>query len=113
MKCFRPALTSISLLAFACSGFAKDTKPGQAPPMTNETRLAIIRLLNAEFVWTRKPFPMGEKGIVIKPNGEVAPDDANLKQMVEAQGEAAKAGERVQITNVVFKGSEIRLEING
>ena len=93
--------------------FAKGPKPGQAPPISKETKTQIMRLLSSEFVWTRKPFPMGMEGIVIMPNGDVNPDGPNLERAVAAKGMAAKAGERVQITDVKFKGSEIVLEING
>lgn len=116
MKYSRPVKSSLSLLlllAFSCVSYAKDTKPGQPPPISKDTKLAVIRLLNAEFAWTRKPFPMGQPGLTIKPDGHLFPDDANLKQLVAMKGEAAKPGERVQITNVTFKGNDIVLEING
>jgi hypothetical protein len=109
----RLRFTGMLFIAFSCLGYAKDTKPGQPPPISKDTRLAIIRLLHAEFAWTRKPFPMGDHGLTIKPDGQITPDDANLKQLVEMKGQAAKAGERVQITNVAFKGNDIVLEING
>jgi len=56
---------------------------------------------------------MGMQGIVIMPDGRITPDGNDLKMAVAAKGEAVKAGEKVQITNVVFKGNEILLEING
>src|SRR6185312_16372608 len=95
------------------SAFAKDQKPGQAPPISKETKLALVRLLSSEFVWTRKPLPMGEGGIAILPNGDLSPNGDDLNRAVMAKGQAAKQGERVQITNVTLKGSEILLEING
>src|SRR4051812_43125477 len=113
MKYLQHAFIAIFLASFPCLTFAKDVKPGQAPHITQDTKLAIVRLLSSEFVWTRKPLPLGDKGIVIKPNGELLPNDAALKMEVESRGEAAKAGQRVQITNVAFKGNDIVLEING
>jgi hypothetical protein len=104
-------------IAFALasmSAFAdKDSKKDKVPAISNNTRIEVIRLLNAEFVWTRKALPMGEKGISIKPNGEIDPGEAELKRLVAIKGQAAKPGERVQITNVLFKGNSIVLEING
>lgn len=85
----------------------------KAPPMSKQTRLQIIRLLDNEFAWTRKPLPMGDRAVTIKQSGEMIPGDAELKRLVETRGMAAKAGERVQITNVAFKGNDIVLEVNG
>lgn len=106
-------LLAVLLVLSQQSAFGKDPKPGQAPPLSKDTRMALIRLLSSEFVWTRKPFPMGEQGIAILPNGDVTPNDSDLKQIVASKGQAFKQGERVQITNVAIKGSEILLEING
>ena len=107
------ALLAVLLTFGQQSAFAKDPKPGQAPPISKDTKLAIVRLLSSEFVWTRKPLPMGDGGIAILPNGDISPNGDDLNRAVMAKGQAAKAGERVQITNVVFKGKEILLEING
>jgi hypothetical protein len=104
-----------AILLFLAQPFAsaKDQKPNQAPPISKQTKLQLTRLLSSEFVWTRKAFPLGNEGIVIMPNGDLNPDGPNLEKAVMARGMAAKAGERVQITDVKFKGSEIVLEING
>ena len=53
----------------------KDPKNGKVPPISNNTRIEVIRLLNAEYVWARKALPMGEKGVSIRPNGEIDPGD--------------------------------------
>lgn len=98
-------LTGATLLA---SG-----KPPAAPPITAKTRMELIRLLNAEFAWARKPFPIGQKGLVIKPNGQLTPNDAELYNLVVQKGQSAKAGERVQITNVQIEKKAILLEVNG
>jgi hypothetical protein len=113
MKYSRRALNLVLIFTLSACCLAKDPKSAQAPPISKETKMAITRLLSYEFVWTRKPFPMGMDGITIKPDGQILPDGPGLKMVVESKGEAAKAGERVQITNVVFKGNEIRMEING
>ena len=98
-------------LVLQASADSKDSK--KTPPISNQSRVQIIRLLNAEYVWVRKSFPMGEKGLTVTPNGEIAPGDSELRQLVAKYGEAAKPGQRAQITNVEFKGSGIRFEING
>jgi hypothetical protein len=83
------------------------------PPMTKETRLQIIRLFQAELAFTRKVFPQGEKGLVLDPSGTIKPDNQELAFAVANQGVAARAGDRVQITNVLIKDHDIVFEING
>ena len=83
------------------------------PPMTKETRLQIIRLLEAETAFTRRIFPQGEKGLVIDTAGKIRPDGQDLTMMVANQGVAARPGERVKITSIEIKDHDIRLEING
>jgi hypothetical protein len=43
----------------------------------------------------------------------VKPGDAQLYRMAQSYGAAAKIGDRVQITNIVFKEKSIYFEING
>jgi hypothetical protein len=99
---------------------AQNDKPAQSSakaqpkslPMTNETRMLVIRSLNAEFVFVRKPFPMGQKGLVLK-DGAVTPDDQQLQMLFAEYGMAAKPGDRAKITDVVIKPDRIHVEING
>ena len=72
----------------------------------------MIRLLNAELVYVRSPFPMGRQGLKLH-NGQVTPSGAELQQMVAMWGPAAKNGDAVRITAVVFKDNYVHLEING
>ena len=51
--------------------------------------------------------------MVIAPDGLVKPGDAELYRMAQSYGAAAKVGDRVQITNIVFKEKSIYFEING
>ena len=94
-------------------GFAGD-KPANGPqPMTSQTRMQMIRLLNAEYVFARKPFPMGQKGLTIRPDGKLSVNDSELYNQLVQKGTSAKAGERVQITSVNFDRKAIILEVNG
>lgn len=81
--------------------------------LANGTRMQLIRVMDAEFVHVRKYFPVGEKNMVIAPDGLVKPGDAELYRMAQTNGAAAKLGDRVQITNIVFKEKSIYFEING
>src|SRR5215475_5436566 len=81
--------------------------------LENSTRIHLIQLLDAEFVRVRKFFPLGDKSLIIDAEGRVTPNDANLFQMIQAKGAAAKVGDKVQITNVTFHDKSIFLELNG
>lgn len=97
-----------------------DTTPHMKPAdldgrqnLSDATRMQLIRVMDAEFVHVRKNFPVGEKDMVIAPDGLVKPGDAQLYRMAQINGAAAKIGDRVQITNIVFKEKSIYFEING
>ncbi|HEX4604484.1 MAG TPA: hypothetical protein VH724_10845 [Candidatus Angelobacter sp.] len=81
--------------------------------LNDGTKMQLIRVMDAEFVHVRKYFPVGDKSMVIAPDGEVKPGDAQLFRMAQTYGAAAKIGDRVQITNIAFREKSIYLEING
>lgn len=99
---------------------APDTTPHLKPidldkreKLADGTKMQLIRVMDAEFVHVRKNLPVGEKDLVIAPDGLVKPGDAQLYRMAQTYGAAAKIGDRVQITNIVFKEKSIYFEING
>lgn len=81
--------------------------------LTNPSRMQLIRLLDAEFVHSRKFIPIADKTLIIADDGTVKPGDDELYRMAQTNGAAAKVGDRVQITNIIFKPKSIYLEING
>jgi hypothetical protein len=81
--------------------------------LNDGTKMQLIRVIDAEFVHVRKYFPVGDKSMVIGTDGVVKPGDAQLYRMAQTVGAAAKIGDRVQITNIVFHEKSIYLEING
>ena len=106
------ALLAVAML-FPLLVVAGDGKPSppKSPRMDAQTRMNIIRGLNAELVYIRRTFPMGEKGLTIK-NGIVSPNDNEVKSLIAAYGPSVKPGDRARITNVYFKGDKIVFEIN-
>ncbi|MCU1284805.1 MAG: hypothetical protein JWO13_1155 [Acidobacteriales bacterium] len=110
---FRLPFALLLAMSFVSSAVAGNNDPQKAPPISDKTRIEIVRLLNAEYVWVRKPFPMGETGLKINTNGEITPGDIELRQLVAKYGPAARPGERAQITNVLFKNNGIWFELNG
>jgi hypothetical protein len=81
--------------------------------LSDATKMQLIRLTEAEFVHVRKNFPVGDKSMIIEPDGLVKPGDAQLYRLAQTFGAAAKVGDRVQITNILFREKSIYLEING
>ena len=84
-----------------------DTKLG------DRDKLDLVRALNAEFAFTKKAIPMGEKGLVLPANGTLQPDDTELRHRLAINGTAAAVGARVQITDVEITDKAIRLDLNG
>jgi hypothetical protein len=91
----------------------KATDLDKRPALNDGTKMQLIRIMDAEFAHSRKYFPVGEKSMVINPDGTVKPGDDTLFRMAQSFGAAAKIGDKVQITNVVIHERSIYLEING
>lgn len=93
--------------------FASDQKkPAPAPPMSKQTRLDLIRAFEAELVYIRHPFPMGNTGLRLK-NGEVSPSGPELEKLMAMWGPAVKPGDQARISSIVIKDDRIHFEING
>jgi hypothetical protein len=82
--------------------------------LTTEDRMMLIRGLNAELGYARKPFPMGKVGIKLNAkDGKVTPDDQQLEAMMAGYGPAIKTGDRARITEVKIKDKSIIFDLNG
>ena len=86
--------------------------PSDAPKMSRDTRLQIIRDFVTQVVYARVPFPMGALGLKLK-NGEMTPTHEELQQAMAIYGPSVKQGDPAQITQVQIKDEHIRFEING
>lgn len=90
----------------------KDQPKGRAQrPLREESRIWIIRGLQAEFATVRKPLPRGTKGLPLNSDGTV--DEQELQRRTLGNGTAIRPGEVVQITKIEFRKSSIVFEING
>lgn len=121
MKYLRLAALLSFLPLFCLAAFAGAPQAGtgagkgqstNAPRMSKQTRMELIRLLNAELVYVRSPFPMGKDGLKLH-NGAVTPTGPELAQLMAMWGPAAKNGDAVRITGIVFKDNYVHVEING
>ena len=110
MTCSRQIFVSSVLAAVLVGSAAGGEKPGR---LTREQRFALLRGLSAEHVYVRKPFPMGQKGLVLHSDGTLSPSESELGQVLMKQGVAAKPGERARITLVDIREDKIVFEING
>jgi hypothetical protein len=110
-----PALLLVLSVLGTCA-LADDQAPktsnSRPPKISKQTRMELVRILNAELVYVRSPFPMGREGLKLR-NGAVTPSGAELQQLVAMYGPAAKNGDAVRITNVIFKDNIVHVEING
>ena len=112
MTLLRSTLAILALLIGATPLLA-DNQRASSAEMTPQTRITLIRGLNAEMVFIRRPFPMGQKGLTIK-DGKVSPSEEEVQRMIAGYGPALKPGDRAHITGIKFKGNNVIVfEING
>src|SRR5580765_6993304 len=103
-----PAFVLVVLVLSAWA-FSSDVK---AKPMSQQTRLDLVRAYTSELVYAHTTFPIGKKGLTLK-NGKVTPEGKDMEQLLAVWGPAVKPGEQMLITNISIKDNRIRLEVNG
>ena len=86
--------------------------PPNAPHISRQTRLEIIRDFETQLAYARTSFPMGTKGLQLK-QGTITPNGVELQQALNLWGPAVKPGDPAHISFVQIKNDHIRFEING
>ena len=81
-------------------------------PLDDKGRLELIRDLEAEQGFAHRELPLGA-GLALVANGTMTPRDQEYKRMLYEKGQSAGPGDRVQITNLQFKGDRIVIDLNG
>ena len=107
------------LLAFAVTAWA-DSKPADSQvasqakrqPMSQKTRFYVIRGLQSEIAFARKPFPMGSKDLILHEDGTLTPPESQLAKELAVMGPAVRPGDRVRITDVRVGKDYILFELN-
>jgi hypothetical protein len=84
----------------------------QAPRMSKQTRLEIIRDFETQLFYARTAFPMGAKGLKLK-DGVISPNGEQMRQEMALWGPAIRAGDPAHISYVQIKEDHIHFEING
>jgi hypothetical protein len=105
-----------AILVFATLSAWADTKqpaPGKRQPMTQQTRFYVIRGLQSELAFARKPLPLTVKGLTLHEDGSIAPSQEEIAKELATAGPAARPGDRVRLTNVVVLKNAVVFEING
>ncbi|HTT23316.1 MAG TPA: hypothetical protein VMG82_30595 [Candidatus Sulfotelmatobacter sp.] len=83
-----------------------------APRMSNQTRLQIIRDFETQLVYSRTVFPMGTKGLKLK-DGVITPSGMELQQVLALWGPSIKPGDPAHISYVHIKDNYIHFDLNG
>jgi hypothetical protein len=98
-----------TVLMFSASAFSSDDK---VAPMSQQTKLDLVRAYTSELVYAHTTFPIGKKGLTLK-DGRVTPEGKDLDQLLAMWGPAFKPGEQIMITNIRIKDNRIHFDING
>ena len=86
--------------------------PANAPRMSKQTRLEIIRDFETQIVYARTFFPMGTTGIKLR-DGVATPSGPALQQALAIWGPAVKPGDPAHLSYVQIKDDHIHFDING
>jgi len=100
------------LFAAPTSGPGNDqTAPTKSGNLQEDSRLALIRYVDGEFVKVVAPLPAGKSGFHIKAGAPL--DVRALQTVLQGHDAAANPGDKVQITKLQFKERQIAVQING
>jgi hypothetical protein len=80
-------------------------------PLTHHDREDLLRFLQSEQGFTMRPLPVAT--LTLPANGEMKPSGYDYVNLVQSKGMAAKAGERVTITDVTIEKNSILIDFNG
>jgi hypothetical protein len=84
--------------------------PDTAPPLTEQSKLQLLRYVDGEYAKVLAPLPGGKGGYHFKAGAPL--DQDSLRKALLAGGAALNVGDSVQITSVEFHDREIQLDIN-
>lgn len=90
-------------------------KPTSVPlsnvPLTRHDREELLRFLQSEQGFTMRPLPVAT--LELPANGQMKPSGSDYANLIHDKGIAAKAGDRVVITDVTIEKDRILLDFNG
>jgi hypothetical protein len=84
--------------------------PENATPLTQESKLQLLRYVDGEYARVLAPLPGGRGGYHLQAGAPL--DQDSLRKALVTGGAALNVGDSVQITKVEFHEREIEFEIN-
>ncbi len=81
-------------------------------PLDLKGRQELIRDLESEQGFAHRELPLGA-GLQLIANGNMSPNDEDYKRMLYQKGQSAAAGDRVEVTNLEFRGDRLIIDLNG
>ena len=103
---------------------SSQSQPGQTPTANSsqpakaraarlqpQSRLALVRFVDGEFVRVVAPIPAGKNGLHLKAGA--SPDQKSARISIKYGGTAINPGDRAQITSRQFRERQIIVGING
>ena len=85
--------------------------PISTAPLTTHNREDLLRFLQAEQGFTMRPLPITT--LTLHANGAMQPSGSDYVNAVRSKGLAAKAGDRVTVTDVRIEKDRMVLDFNG
>jgi hypothetical protein len=104
-------MRGVSWLSLACGVLAVTPLSGSDTKLTDEDKVDLLRSLTAEYAIVKAYLPRSKKPLPFESNG--AWDKVKWEEMGRQLGPAARVGDQVQITHVIFENDRIIFEING
>jgi hypothetical protein len=93
---------------------SQTSQPGATPsrgPLSETSKLELIRYVSGEFAKALKPMPRGKDGFLVYAGKPV--NEEQLTRAVATHGAAVNTGDAVQITKLDFRGHTIQVDVNG
>lgn len=84
--------------------------PADAPPLSETSKMQLLRFVDGEFVKVLTPLPGGRDGFHLKAGAPL--DQDSLRKALTFGGVALNVGDSGQITRVDFHEREIQIDIN-
>lgn len=80
-------------------------------PLTQHDRQQLLRYLQSEQGFTMRPLPIAT--LTLRANGQMKPNGSDYANLIDKKGLAAKAGQRVVISDVTIEKDRIILDFDG
>jgi len=84
--------------------------PPNAPPLSEQSKLQLLRYVDGEYAKMLTPLPGGKAGMHFKAGAPV--DQDSVRKALMVGGAALNVGDSIQITKVEFHDRDIQFDIN-